>query len=190
MSRNGFTNMNNTGHYFRTRGITLEPISVRLGSTERAVLTYGEVSTGLVKPKGGKKPAVSLAPPESRLAGVKCLDPKIGGYSDVRMWPCYVVMCVATLISSKWLGFGASLVFIGLPSFVFAIYLTGVTKSEDTTASRFLLYENIDRKYKEHEEKNRLLRRNMKIIQAAEQEQKALRRSKPEKLDHKLGKVA
>lgn len=43
--------------------------SVREGSTQEAVLKYGDLSTELIKPDMGKKPAESLTPSESRLAG-------------------------------------------------------------------------------------------------------------------------
>ena len=51
----------------------LRPVPVRPGRTERAVLRYGEVSTGLVKPEMAKKPAVSDAWHLSRLAGAICV---------------------------------------------------------------------------------------------------------------------
>lgn len=103
-------------------------------------------------------------------------EPKKGGYSDIRMWPCYMVLCMITVFFSQWLGLFWSFMLLGLPLFTLSLYIVGVTRSDATPIDRYLVYEHIKNQNTEFENKNKLLRRNMQIIQQDEKDAKSAKR--------------
>ena len=90
------------------------------------------------------------------------------GYSDIRMWPCYMILCISTLIFNKWLGLFWATILVGLPVFVLSLRLFKLYDPSKAPVKHAEVYAEIERIIKEHEENNYLLRRNMKIIEADE----------------------
>ncbi len=95
-------------------------------------------------------------------------NPRAGGYSDIRMWPCYVALCLSTLFFAQWLGLFWSFTVIGLPVFAISLLAVGIHKPEKAPIKSWKMYEAIEQKNREFERSNYLLRRNMKIIQEDE----------------------
>ena len=99
-------------------------------------------------------------------------SPKRGGYSDIRMWPCYIVLSATTLFFAQWLGLFWSFVLLGAPLFAISIYIVGVHKPQNAPIKSWKVYELIEWHNKEFEQRSRLLRRSMKIIEEMEENSK------------------
>ena len=102
------------------------------------------------------------------------------GYSDIRMWSCYMILCISVLVCNIWFGLFWSTVLVGLPLFVLSLRLFKIYDPSKAPVKHSEVFAEIDRIVKEHEENNYLLRRNMKIIQADESE------SKPKKTEKSI----
>lgn len=100
------------------------------------------------------------------------------GYSDVRMWPCYMILCISILISNKWLGLFWATALVGIPLFILSLRLFKLHDPDKAPIKQAEVYAEIERKVKEHEENNYLLRRNMKIIESDEMNQKKIGNAK------------
>ena len=48
------------------------------------------------------------------------VDPAKGGYSDIRLWPCYMVFCSLILFLAPQIGMFLAIVLVGTPAFVLA----------------------------------------------------------------------
>ena len=48
------------------------------------------------------------------------VDPRHGGYSDIRLWPCYMVLSGLILFLTPLIGMFLSVVLVGTPFFVIA----------------------------------------------------------------------
>jgi len=46
------------------------------------------------------------------------VDPRHGGYSDIRLWPCYMVFSASIMFLSPHISMFVSLMIIGIPAFV------------------------------------------------------------------------
>lgn len=53
------------------------------------------------------------------------VDPIHGGYSDIRLWPCYLVLSASILFLSPHIGIFPSLIIIGIPAFIIAKTVAG-----------------------------------------------------------------
>ena len=101
---------------------------------------------------------------------MKLLDIKAiqWGYSDIRMWPCYMILCISVLVCNIWFGLFWATVLVGLPVFYISLRLLKLHDPNKAPIAEVDVFAEIDRIVKEHEENNYLLRRNMKIIQEDE----------------------
>lgn len=80
------------------------------------------------------------------------LDPQHGGYSDVRLWPCYMLISSSALLLAPVLGEFWGLLVVGLPTFWI---MGGVAKIQEQNAeSVHLAWKRIDDSYKELEARN------------------------------------
>ena len=96
------------------------------------------------------------------------------GFSDIRMWPCYMILCIVTLFFNKWLGLFWATVLTGMPAFIVSLRLFKLHEPDKAPVKEVEVYADIERIRREHELHNYLLRRNMKIIQEDENETKQL----------------
>lgn len=48
------------------------------------------------------------------------VDPRHGGYSDIRLWPCYMVFSSLILFLAPQIGMFLAIVLVGVPSFMIA----------------------------------------------------------------------
>jgi hypothetical protein len=48
------------------------------------------------------------------------VDPRYGGYSDIRLWPCYMAFSSLILFLAPQIGMLLAIVLVGVPSFVIA----------------------------------------------------------------------
>jgi len=83
------------------------------------------------------------------------LDPQHGGYSDVRLWPCYTLISSSALLLAPVLGEFWGLLVVGLPTF----WIMGrVAKIQEQNAeSVHLAWKRIDDLYEELESKNAIV---------------------------------
>lgn len=103
-------------------------------------------------------------------------EPNKAGYSDIRMWPCYIALCLSTLFFAQWLGLFWSFVLVGVPVFVVSLLVSGVTKPHTAPIKSWKVYEVIDQANRDFEQQNHLLRRNMRIIEDDEISDKNLKK--------------
>ena len=108
------------------------------------------------------------------------IDPIKAGFSDMRLWPCYGVLALGTLLLTPFVGFFSAAVFVGLPLFLLSVHIVGITRKDSVLPKQWQIpveedvYASIDQREERLEKENHLLRRNMKIIQEDEQEIKKL----------------
>ena len=58
-------------------------------------------------------------------------EPKHAGFSDIRMWPGYIVFSVSTLFFARWLGYFLAIVLVGAPSMYLMLRVSGLVKSKE-----------------------------------------------------------
>jgi hypothetical protein len=103
-------------------------------------------------------------------------DPLRGGYSDIRMWPCYGVACALIFATMPFIGLFWAIVLVGVPSFVYMLRLVKIGQKSAHIPQHSAVYVGIKKDDITFNKKNRLLRRNMKIIQEDELQTKAAKR--------------
>lgn len=59
------------------------------------------------------------------------VDPRHGGYSDIRLWPCYMVFSSLILFLAPQIGMFLSIVLVGVPSFLIAKKVADMTASNE-----------------------------------------------------------
>ena len=106
------------------------------------------------------------------------VDPKRGGYSDIRMWPCYMALSLSTLFFAQWLGIVWSFLIIGLPVLLISIKLAGLHKSSAYVPKESVVYKQIRKNDIKFDKDNKLLRKNTKILSQDEQQAKILKKEK------------
>jgi len=53
------------------------------------------------------------------------VNPKYGGYSDIRLWPCYMVFSGLALFLAPLIGMLPAIIVLGIPAFAIATILAG-----------------------------------------------------------------
>lgn len=101
-----------------------------------------------------------------------------GGYSDIRIWLGFAVSLSLWLVMGRFIGLFGSFVVVAIPAFIGTIWLLGITKVDAVKPKRWQIpehdavYKAIELQEKQFNKENKLLRRNMKIIQEDEKDQK------------------
>ena len=103
-------------------------------------------------------------------------DPARGGFSDIRMWPCYGVACALIFAAMPFIGLFWAVVLVGIPSFIFMLSLVKIGQKNAYIPQQKAVYVGIKQDDISFNKKNQLLRRNMKIIQEDERQTKAAKR--------------
>ena len=55
------------------------------------------------------------------------VDSRFGGYSDPRLWPCYMLFTASILILAPFIGFALALLAVSVPSFIIALKVAKAT---------------------------------------------------------------
>lgn len=85
--------------------------------------------------------------------------------------------CLATLAAAPWIGFTLALLLAGVPTFLIMFKLAKISQKASHVPQQWAVYEHIQRRERAYDNSNHLLRRNMRIIQQDERQDRLLRRA-------------